>query len=156
MYCVVSFCSTSSTRICVARFVENPNKENTKRVFAVLEDVVFMLSYVSRWGKNRSGFNRPPTHPWNMFSLENQFYFDENFMKSLPTHVRASNFPFRCVERRRIFSFSTPSTFYLFTLVTSPHFRLFSEQLLCFMYSWPRFCQISLIHRAKRRHSMPK
>lgn len=46
--------------------------------------------------------------------------------------------------------------FYLLTLVTSPHFRLFSEQLLCFMYSWPRFQQISLTYRAKRRHSMPK
>lgn len=110
VYCVVSFCSTSTARVCVARLWKTRTKKIPKTCFAVLEDVVFMLSYVSRWGKNRSGLNRPPTHPWAMLLLENQFYFDENFMKSLPTQERASHFPFCCVERRRIFSFSTPNT----------------------------------------------
>lgn len=63
VYCVVSFCSTSSTRICVARLWKTRTKKIPKSCVAVLEDVVFMLSYVSRWGKNRSRFNRPPTHP---------------------------------------------------------------------------------------------
>jgi hypothetical protein len=144
VYCVVFFFLHETFFL----FEENPNKEKYQKILTLCRKMLLLCCrsmYPTTFGNLMAFTNTiKGGEKATFFSVKNQFYVDENFMKSSRTQPhKAFTFPLKMLSHKR----ASPLL---------PPFVRFST--LCTVD--PDFQQISLnTHEhieAERRHSMPK